>query len=81
MDEVGYTIHTDCPLEEPCTSFDAFDLHEDLLRGVYKYGFKQPTIVQKYATKSILSGRNVTIISAPGEFPKKIILLLAFHPP
>ena len=33
--------------EEICTTFDAMDLKEDLLRGIYAYGFEKPSAIQQ----------------------------------
>lgn len=41
------------------TSFDDMDLNEDLLRGVYAYGFERPSSIQQRAIKPIISGKDV----------------------
>lgn len=41
---------------EICESFDAMDLREDLLRGIYGYGFENPSAIQKRAIKPVLLG-------------------------
>eukprot|EP00158_Paraphelidium_tribonemae_P002776 Partr_v1_DN25653_c1_g1_i3_m4712 putative (RNA) helicase len=41
------------------SSFDAFGLKEDLLRGVYAYNFEKPSAIQQRAIKPIISGRDV----------------------
>jgi len=33
--------------DETTTSFDALDLKEELLRGVYAYGFEKPSAIQQ----------------------------------
>jgi translation initiation factor 4A len=43
------TIHT----------WDDFDLKDDLLRGIYAYGFENPSEIQKKAILPIISGRDV----------------------
>ena len=43
----------------PCTTFDAMDLKENVLRGVYSYGFEKPSAIQGLAIKPLLAGRDV----------------------
>jgi len=44
---------------ETTTTFDLMDLKEDLLRGIYAYGFEKPSAIQQRAVKPILMGRDV----------------------
>lgn len=44
---------------EVVTSFDDMDLKEDLLRGIYAYGFEKPSAIQQRAVKPTLTGRDV----------------------
>jgi len=44
---------------EVINSFDQMRLGEDLLRGVYAYGFEKPTAIQQRAIKPITKGRDV----------------------
>ena len=46
-------------LSEQTTSFDAMELKEDLLRGIYAYGFEKPSAIQQRAIKPVLLGRDV----------------------
>jgi len=39
-------------------SFDDYDLNENLLRGIYSYGFEKPSAIQQRAIKPILEGRD-----------------------
>jgi translation initiation factor 4A len=39
-------------------SFDDYDLHENLLRGIYSYGFEKPSAIQQRAIKPIMDGRD-----------------------
>lgn len=39
-------------------SFDDYDLGENLLRGIYSYGFEKPSAIQQRAIKPILDGRD-----------------------
>ncbi|GBG26103.1 ATP-dependent RNA helicase eIF4A [Hondaea fermentalgiana] len=48
---------------EVTETFDAMDLREDLLRGIYSYGFEAPSAIQQRGIKPILLG-NDTIAQA-----------------
>jgi len=48
---------------EICTSFDDMNLKDDLLRGIYAYGFEKPSAIQQRAILPILKG-NDTIAQA-----------------
>merc|ERR1712048_742602 len=39
-------------------SFDDYDLKENLLRGIYSYGFEKPSAIQQRGIKPILDGRD-----------------------
>jgi ATP-dependent RNA helicase len=47
-------------------SFDSMGLKEDLLRGIYKYGFEKPSAIQQRAILPILKGRDVIAQSQSG---------------
>ena len=53
--------------DETTTTFDAMDLKEDLLRGIYAYGFEKPSAIQQRAVKPILIGRDVIAQAQSGE--------------
>ncbi len=40
-------------------SFDKMGLRDDLLRGIYAYGFEKPSAIQQRAIKPIVEGRDV----------------------
>lgn len=44
---------------EVVSTFDKLKLREDLLRGIYAYGFEKPTAIQQRAIKPICKGRDV----------------------
>ena len=44
---------------EVIQSFDQLKLREDLVRGIYAYGFEKPTAIQQRAIKPITKGRDV----------------------
>lgn len=45
--------------EETTPTFDQMELKEDLLRGIYAYGFEKPSAIQQRAVKPCLMGRDV----------------------
>lgn len=45
--------------DEISETFDAMDLKENLLRGIYAYGFEKPSAIQKRAIKPMLLGRDL----------------------
>ena len=45
--------------DEKVFSFDDMNLKEDLLRGIYSYGFEKPSEIQQQAIKPVLMGRDV----------------------
>jgi ATP-dependent RNA helicase len=44
---------------EVIPTFDSMALREDLLRGIYAYGFEKPSAIQQRAIKPIIKGRDV----------------------
>ena len=51
---------------EVVPTFDALGLKEDLLRGVYAFGFERPSAIQQRAILPILKGRDVIVQSRRG---------------
>ncbi|GMG46800.1 unnamed protein product [Ambrosiozyma monospora] len=39
-------------------TFEEMDLKDDLLRGIYNYGFESPSAIQSRAITQIISGRD-----------------------
>ena len=45
---------------KPCASFDDIGLeNDDLLRGIYAYGFEKPSPIQQYAIRPMLGKRDL----------------------
>ena len=44
---------------EVTPTFDALGLREDLVRGIYAYGFEKPSAIQQRSIKPIVKGRDV----------------------
>ena len=58
---------------DECTkTFDSMELKEDLLRGIYAYGFEQPSAIQQRAVKPMLLKRDVIAQAQSGK--KKILM-------
>lgn len=51
---------------EVCSTFDQMNLKEDLLRGIYAYGFEKPSAIQQRAIKPIAQGRDIIAQSQSG---------------
>ena len=47
-------------------SFDDFNLCDNLLRGIYAYGFEKPSAVQQQAIGSMISGKNLIVQAQSG---------------
>ena len=45
--------------DEVIETFDGMDLPEELLRGIYSYGFEKPSAIQQRAIKPAISGRDL----------------------
>jgi len=45
--------------DEVCESFDDMDLKEELLRGIYAYGFEKPSAIQQRAIVPCIKGMDV----------------------
>jgi len=45
--------------DEITETFDDMELREDLLRGIYAYGFEKPSAIQQKAVKPMMLGRDV----------------------
>ena len=50
---------------EVIPTFDRMGLREDLLRGIYAYGFEKPSAIQQRAIRPLLKGRDVIARHSP----------------
>ena len=55
--------------------FSSMKLKEDLLRGLYAYGFEKPSAIQQRAVVPILSGRDVIAQAQSGTGKTSMIAL------
>merc|ERR1719271_441559 len=51
-------------LTSPVASFDDMNLSEDLLRGIYGYGFECPSLIQQKAIRPLACGQGDLIAQA-----------------
>ena len=52
-------LDIDSNWDEATESFDAMELPEELLRGIYAYGFEKPSAIQQRAIKPTMLGRDL----------------------
>ena len=58
--------------DECTTTFDSMDLKEDLLRGIYAYGFEKPSAIQQVFCTKCISTQDVNL-TLPSDY-------VSFHP-
>lgn len=54
-------------------TFDAMGLKEELLRGLYAYGFEKPSAIQQRAVLPIVQGRDVIAQAQSGTGKSSMI--------
>merc|ERR1712036_193346 len=59
-------IELDSNWDEITETFDDMELREDLLRGIYAYGFGKPSAIQQKAVKPMMLGRDVIVQAQSG---------------
>lgn len=58
--EAGETVNYETsPGVEVLGSFDSIGLRQDLMRGIYAYGFEKPSAIQQRAIRPMVKGRDV----------------------
>ncbi|KAK9265461.1 hypothetical protein L1049_016002 [Liquidambar formosana] len=60
---------------EPIMSFDQMGIRDDLLRGIYAYGFEKPSAIQQRAVLPIIQGRDVIAQAQSGTGKTSMIAL------
>ncbi len=55
------------------TSFDQMGLKDELLRGLYAYGFEKPSAIQQRAIAPVTSGRDVIAQAQSGTGKSSLI--------
>eukprot|EP00937_MAST-01D_sp_MAST-1D-sp2_P002419 g2419.t1 len=66
VDHVTGTEFTTTGTVDVFPTFDAMGLREELLRGIYAYGFEKPSAIQQRAIKPAIQGRDVIAQSQSG---------------
>ena len=56
--------------EEAIEAFDNMELPEELLRGIYAYGFEKPSAIQQRAIKPVMMGRDLIAQAQSGTVSK-----------
>lgn len=74
MDDENLTFETSAGVEV-VGSFDAMGIREDLLRGIYDYGFEKPSAIQQRAVIPIITGRDVIAQAQSGTGKTSMISL------
>lgn len=59
-------MSSEASLVSPVESFDKMNLNEDLLKGIYNYGFEKPSAIQQRAILPIIKGRDLIAQSQSG---------------
>lgn len=78
LGEEGFTFEASERVEV-CRSFDQIGLRDDVLRGVYAYGFDRPSGVQQRAIKPIMAGRDIVVQSQSGTGKTSVFCLGALQ--
>lgn len=56
-------------------SFDEMGLRDDLLRGIFQYGFEKPSAIQQRALLPIVQGRDVIAQAQSGTGKSSLIAM------
>lgn len=75
--EVGGIIESNW--DEVVDNFDAMNLKEKLLRGIYAYGFEKPSAIQQRAIIPCIRGRDVIAQAQSGKMKTKHSLTPTFN--
>ena len=74
MDEDTVVFETSAGVKVVPT-FDAMGIREELLRGIYQYGFEKPSAIQQRAVLPIVSGRDVIAQAQSGTGKTSMIAI------
>lgn len=74
LDDEGLVFETTAGVEV-VTTFDGMGIKDDLLRGIYAYGFEKPSAIQQRAVIPIISGRDVIAQAQSGTGKTSMIAL------
>jgi ATP-dependent RNA helicase len=62
-----------------CRTFEAMGLKEELLRGIYAYGFEKPSAIQQRAIIPVISGRDMIAQSQSGTGKTAVFCISALQ--
>ena len=62
---------------EQINSFDSMGLKDELLRGIYAYGFEKPSVIQQRAVKPMMLQKDVIAQAQSGTFYFLTVYLLS----
>ena len=62
--------------DEAIETFDGMGLPEELLRGIYSYGFEKPSAIQQRAIKPTMLGRDLIAQAQSGTVRRTILWLV-----
>ncbi|KAM0889676.1 hypothetical protein ACQ4PT_027603 [Festuca glaucescens] len=74
MDDENLTFETSAGVEV-VGSFDAMGIRDELLRGIYGYGFEKPSAIQQRAVLPIITGRDIIAQAQSGTGKTSMISL------
>lgn len=72
MDEEGISVSENVKVVK---SFDEMGLRDDLLRGIFAYGFEKPSAIQQRALLPIVQGRDVIAQAQSGTGKSSLIAM------
>lgn len=58
LDDISAADISESNWNEACATFDEMNLKEDLLRGIYAYGFEKPSTIQQRAIMPMIKGED-----------------------
>ncbi|CAB4304258.1 unnamed protein product [Prunus armeniaca] len=64
---------------QPIASFDEMGLKNDVLRGIYQYGYEKPSSIQQRAVRHIIDGHDVIAQAQSGTGKTSMIALSVCH--
>eukprot|EP00252_Welwitschia_mirabilis_P011832 TRINITY_DN262_c0_g1_i1.p1 TRINITY_DN262_c0_g1~~TRINITY_DN262_c0_g1_i1.p1 ORF type:complete len:224 (-),score=24.57 TRINITY_DN262_c0_g1_i1:187-858(-) len=73
-DDESFLFETS-PGVEAISSFDQMGIKDDLLRGIYQYGFEKPSAIQQRAVMPIINGRDVIAQAQSGTGKTSMVAL------
>lgn len=65
--------------DEAIETFDGMDLPEELLRGIYSYGFEKPSAIQQRAIKPTILGKDLIAQAQSGTVSQSLCVNDSFR--